>query len=72
MAEHPVLSELSGSVWKILKQPGEEVAEEEAILILESMKMEIAVQADMDARVKAVRVSEGTFVDEGSIQLELE
>jgi acetyl-CoA carboxylase biotin carboxyl carrier protein len=42
------------------------------VVILESMKMEIAVQADMDARVKAVKVSEGAFVDEGNILLELE
>jgi len=39
---------------------------------IESMKMEISVQADADGRVKTVTVSEGVFVDEGNILLELE
>jgi biotin carboxyl carrier protein len=34
--------------------------------------MEIAIQAEASGRVKAVKVSEGTFVDEESILLELE
>jgi acetyl-CoA carboxylase biotin carboxyl carrier protein len=42
------------------------------VVILESMKMEIAVQAEVSGRVKVVKVSEGTFVDEESILLELE
>lgn len=65
MAEHPVLSELSGSVWKILKQPGEEVAEEEAILILESMKMEIPVLAPVAGSLLTLAVAEGAIVAEG-------
>ena len=45
MADIRVKSEISGSVWKILKQPGEAVAEEEDVLLLELMKMEIPVAA---------------------------
>jgi biotin carboxyl carrier protein len=65
MADHRVLSELSGSVWKILKQPGEAVAEEEPILILESMKMEIPVVAPVAGRLLRLAVAEGAPVTEG-------
>jgi biotin carboxyl carrier protein len=36
------------------------------------MKMEVAVQAEVGGRVKAVEVSEGTFVDEDARLVELE
>ena len=38
-----VKAELVGSVWKVKTQPGAQVAEEDELLILESMKMEIPV-----------------------------
>jgi biotin carboxyl carrier protein len=65
MADYRVLSELSGLVWKILKQPGEAVSEEEPILILESMKMEIPVVAPVAGRLLTLAVAEGTPVTEG-------
>ena len=34
---------ITGKIWKIEKQAGDPVAEEEVILIIESMKMEIPV-----------------------------
>jgi len=45
-----VKAELVGSVWKITAKPGDQVAEEDTLLILESMKMEIAVTALARAR----------------------
>jgi acetyl-CoA carboxylase biotin carboxyl carrier protein len=67
-----VASPMAGTVARLLVQAGDVVTVGQDVVILESMKMEIPVQADMDARVKAVKVSEGMFVDEGSILLELE
>jgi biotin carboxyl carrier protein len=67
MAEIRVKSEISGSVWKVLKQPGEAVAEEEPVLLLESMKMEIPVMAPRDGTVKEIRVQEGEAVAEGDV-----
>ena len=46
----------TGNVWKILKQPGDAVAAEEVVIILESMKMEIPIE-----------VAEGDQVTEGQI-----
>ena len=45
MAEIRVKAEIAGSVWKILVQPGEAVAAEDSLMLLESMKMEIPVVA---------------------------
>jgi len=67
-----IASPMAGTVSRLLVQTGDMVTSGQDVVILESMKMEIAVQADVDARVKAVKVSEGVFVDEGSILLELE
>ena len=45
MAKQDVESEVTGNVWKVLKSAGDSVAEGEVIMILESMKMEIPVEA---------------------------
>ena len=44
-AQPPIESPVPGSVWKILVEPGRDVAEGETLIIVESMKMEIAVCA---------------------------
>src|SRR5439155_1645081 len=51
-----VKAELVGSVWKVKTQVGAQVAEEDELLILESMKMEIPVTAPRAGTVKEVRV----------------
>ncbi len=67
MADVAIKSEISGSVWKILKQPGDAVAEEEAVMILESMKMEIPVMAPEDGVIASITVAEGDTVAEGQV-----
>ena len=67
-----VKAELVGSVWKVKTAPGEEVAEEDELLILESMKMEIPVTAPRSGTVKEVRVKEGEVVKEGQVLVVLE
>ena len=44
MARIEVKSEVTGSVWKVEKAVGDQLAEDDVIMILESMKMEITVQ----------------------------
>lgn len=67
MAELQVRSEISGSVWKVVKKPGDSVAEEEPIMILESMKMEIPVMAPEAGTLREITVQEGDAVSEGSV-----
>jgi biotin carboxyl carrier protein len=67
-----VKAELVGSVWKITSKPGDSVAEEDVLLILESMKMEIAVTAPRAGTVKEIRVKETDVVKEGQVLVVLE
>ncbi len=65
MAAQPVVSEVTGKVWKVLCPVGTQVGEEEPILIVESMKMEIPVIAPCAGRVASLTVGEGDGVSEG-------
>ena len=57
MAATEVLSEVIGSVWKIEKAQGDSVAEGELIMILESMKMEIPVEAPVAGTLSEIKVA---------------
>jgi acetyl-CoA carboxylase biotin carboxyl carrier protein len=72
MAELEIETEVTGNVWKILCQVGDQVVEEQELIILESMKMEIPVEAPQAGRVKAICVNESDPVDEGQVVLILE
>ncbi|MYE02664.1 MAG: biotin/lipoyl-binding protein [Alphaproteobacteria bacterium] len=65
MVAVPVLSEIPGTVFKIEVEVGDEVAEEDPVVILESMKMEIPVGAPSAGRVAEILVEEGEPVEEG-------
>jgi urea carboxylase len=60
-----VESPVPGSVWKILVEPGHEVAEGDTLIIVESMKMEISVLAPSSGLVSEVRCAEGRAVQLG-------
>jgi urea carboxylase len=68
----PVDAHLSGSVWKILVQPGQDVDAEQPLLILESMKMEFTVTATSSGKVKSILAKEGSMVTAGQTLLYLE
>lgn len=65
MAQEKVKAEITGTVWKIVTKPGQQLAEEETILIMESMKMEIPVIAPVKGTLKELLVKEGQEVSEG-------
>ena len=62
-----VEAQIAGSVWKIETSIGVEVQEEDVLLILESMKMEIPVEAPCAGRVSEIRVQEGDSIEEGAV-----
>jgi acetyl-CoA carboxylase biotin carboxyl carrier protein len=72
MARKEIKSEITGSVWKIQKAPGDSVGEEDALMILESMKMEIPVMAEASGKVAEILVREGDAVVEGQALAVLE
>jgi acetyl-CoA carboxylase biotin carboxyl carrier protein len=66
MPKLEVRSEVSGRVWKIETAPGQRVAKGDTLVLIESMKMEIPVIAEVDGVVVAIAVEEGAAVNEGS------
>ncbi|MDA1100175.1 MAG: biotin/lipoyl-binding carrier protein [Proteobacteria bacterium] len=65
MAEIRVQSEITGKVWAIEASIGDTLAEEDTIIVLESMKMEIPVVAPSGGTLKEILVQEGDAVTEG-------
>lgn len=62
-----VPSPVVGTVWKIETQVGAEVAEGDVLMILESMKMEIPVEAESSGTVESIAVAEGEAVAEDQV-----
>lgn len=71
MAEE-IKAHITGTVWKIEVEVGEEVEEDDDFVILESMKMEMPVTAEFDCVVKEIHVSEGDAVEEDQVLLTVE
>lgn len=66
-----VRSEVTGTVWKLEVQPGQQVAAGDPLIVVESMKMEIPVESPAAGVVREVRVAEGDAVAEGQVVLVL-
>jgi acetyl-CoA carboxylase biotin carboxyl carrier protein len=71
MAEFRVRTEIAGSVWKIEVAVGDQVAEDDPLIILESMKMEIPLLAPRAGTVIEILVAEGEAVAEGDVAIVL-
>jgi acetyl-CoA carboxylase biotin carboxyl carrier protein len=67
-----IKAELAGNVWKVQVAAGQNVAADETLLILESMKMEIPIVAPRAGKVARLHVKEGDTVQEGQLLVELE
>ncbi len=67
-----VAAHITGTVWKIQVKVGDQVDAEQSVVILESMKMEMPVEAPSAGRVASIAVSEGQAVEEGEVLLTLE
>ncbi|MFC4536106.1 biotin/lipoyl-binding carrier protein [Sphaerisporangium dianthi] len=65
MAE--VRAEMVANVWKIIVAEGDNVAEGDTLVILESMKMEIPVIAEDSGVVSELKVAEGDVIQEGDL-----
>ena len=67
-----VEAHITGTVWKIEVEVGDTVAEGDAVVILESMKMEMPVEAEGRGVVKQIVCEEGPSVSEGDTLVVLE
>jgi acetyl-CoA carboxylase biotin carboxyl carrier protein len=62
-----VPAHITGTVWKIEKKVGEQVKAGDVLVILESMKMEMPVEAPEDGKVAEIRCKEAQPVNEGDV-----
>jgi acetyl-CoA carboxylase biotin carboxyl carrier protein len=60
-----VEAHITGTVWKIECEIGQEVEEGDTLVILESMKMEMPVEAEDEGTVAQITCEEGQAVSEG-------
>jgi len=67
-----VEAHITGTVWKIECEVGQQIAEGDTVAILESMKMEMPVEAEDEGTVKEIKCSEGQSVSEGETLVVLE
>ncbi|HEX2307445.1 MAG TPA: biotin/lipoyl-binding carrier protein [Jatrophihabitantaceae bacterium] len=69
---HTVVAEIVGNVGEVLVAVGEHVGAEDPVVLLESMKMEIPVLAEVVGTVVALAVTAGDLVQEGDTIAEIE
>jgi len=62
-----VRAEMVANVWQVVASEGDQVADGDTLVILESMKMEIPVLAEGPGTVTKMAVSEGDVIQEGDL-----
>jgi biotin carboxyl carrier protein len=72
MAMIEIESPVTGTVWKLECAVGDKVSEGQVLLIIESMKMEIPIEASQDGVVVELKVAADDAVEEDQIVCTLE
>jgi biotin carboxyl carrier protein len=66
MAEE-IHAEMTANVWEVWVAEGDSVTDGDTLVVLESMKMEIPVVAEIDGTVTKIAVEKGDVVNEGDL-----
>jgi acetyl-CoA carboxylase biotin carboxyl carrier protein len=66
-----IAAHITGIVWKINVAVGDSVEEGDEVLVLESMKMEMPLEAESGGKVEEIKCSEGDSVSEGDALIAL-
>ena len=67
-----VEAHITGTVWRVEVEVGQQIEEGDTVVILESMKMEMPVEAEDEGRVAKILCEEGQSVSEGDPLVVLE
>ena len=67
-----VEAHITGTVWKVECQLGQQIADGDTVAIIESMKMEMPVESEEEGTVAEIRCAEGQSVTEGDVLVVLE
>ncbi len=69
---HIISADLCGSIWKVLVEVGQRVDAGSPLIVVEAMKMELAVNAPVSGTVRSIRALPGKAVTPGERLLVLE
>jgi acetyl-CoA carboxylase biotin carboxyl carrier protein len=72
MSRVEVRSEIPGKVISIEVDVGDSVAEDDAVIMVESMKMEVPIPAPIGGTVAEILVTDGEAVSEGQVVARLD
>ncbi len=67
-----IKAHITGTIWKIEVVVGDEVEEDDVVIILESMKMEMPIEAPADGNITEILTKEGDAVQEGQVLARME
>ena len=67
-----VEAHITGTIWKVECEVGQEVADGDTVAIIESMKMEMPVESERGGTVAEIHCQEGQSVTEGDVLVVLE
>lgn len=67
-----VTAPLAGSIWELLVKVGDEVEEDDELLVLEALKMENLVYAPCDGTVSEIKVQKGDTVEDDDVLMIIE
>ena len=67
-----IKAHITGTVWKVEAQVGDEIEEEDIVMILESMKMEMPIEAPADGTLTEILVKPNDAVQEGQVVARME
>ena len=62
LGENNLTSQIPGRIVSIMAKPGSPIKKGEPVVVLESMKIQVAVKAHKDGTIKEIRVKEGVSV----------
>jgi acetyl-CoA carboxylase biotin carboxyl carrier protein len=67
-----VIAPLAGNIWDVLVKVGDQVEEDDELLIIEALKMENPVYAPCDGKVSEIRVKKGDLVEDDDVVMVIE
>lgn len=67
-----IRSNMSGNLWKVVVEVGDQVNEGQEVAILESMKMEIPIVSEVSGIVEEIVKNEGDFIQEDEVVVKLQ
>lgn len=62
---------MAGTVVEVLVAPGDSISGGQDVVIIESMKMQLPITAEIEGKVAEVKVAAGDFVNEGDVVITL-